>query len=1009
MKTEDQERILGEYLLRLAEDARRGDAREESFYPRFAAFLQACAEALGHEAHVTSIPRKTQDCLLDFQVWNGSRVAGYVEAKAPGTDLTAAAESEQLQRYRRTFPNLLLTDFREVWLFRNGALEVRTRIEPGVAELWVVLDRFFSFGGVSGPASARWLAAALAGRARVLSGCILELLREEERRGEVSRIGGLLQAFREYLRADLADGDFADLYAQTIAYGLLAARLREDGSHFDRQVVIEKIPQGSGILRNVFEALSFGSLPITIGWIVEDLVDLLAAAPIRDIVYRGFSHERGKDMVQHFYETFLVAYDKGLRKKRGVYYTPRPVVSFMVRSVHAHLRSCFGYPDGLADPRVVLLDPAAGTLTFLTEAFAVALEAYSKNHGPGGRAALIRDHLLPHFHAFELMMAPYTIGHWKARLFFEANCLPLADHQRVGLYLTNALETDDVVQTTFPWIAALARESHAAWRIKQEERVTVVIGNPPWYGRSANRQKKIGEDVMKAYGHVNGEPLRERNPKWLHDDYVKFIRFGQKKIEQNGEGILCFVTPHGYLDSPTFRGLRWSLQKTFDEMYFVDLHGNKRKRERGLRGDGDDNVFEGVAQGVAIAILIKKAGLPKRIFHAEVLGSRKNKFRWLDMDVEKDCWTELRPGASSPWIRAAQDGAEDDYNRGFPIPDIFPSRFVGVLTARDEVAIGFDREDLEDRIGKLHDLLAKGDDNPWRLDAVRVERVRRFLMDGSWRDLIRDVLYRPFDRRKILYADVLVDRPRREGMRPFLGGPNVGLVLPRQAREGMAAFVTDRMIAHKAVSAYDINSVFPLRRSPGGLFGGGAPNLGQPALDALGGAYGGKPSPEAVLHYVYAVLHSPQYRRKYAPFLRAGFPRIPFPANPALFLRLGALGAELVDLHLLRAERLRDSRVRCTGDGTVRLSRKRGWDRESGRVVVGGLCFEGIETEVWAYRIGGYQVLDRWLAARAGRRLTLQEIDDFRRAAAAVERTLEIRLQIEEIWPEVDEGEKVEK
>jgi hypothetical protein len=1009
VKTEDQERILGEYLLRLAEDDRRGDAREESFYPRFAAFLQACATTLGHEAHVTSIPRKTQDCLLDFQVWNGGRVAGYVEAKAPGMDLKAAAESEQLLRYRKTFPNLLLTDFREVWLFRNGGLEVRTRIEPGVAELWVVLDRFLSFGGVSGPASARWLASALAGRARVLSGCILELLREEERRGEVSQIRGLLLAFRAFLRAKLEEKEFAHLYAQTIAYGLLAARLREHGP-FELRSVIESIPRGSGILRDVFEVLCLGSLPSAIGWIVKDLIDLLAAAPVHSILELDFYAYRGKDAIQHFYETFLEAYDTDLRKRRGVYYTPQRVVSFIVRWVDALLRSCFGLADGLADPGVVLLDPAAGTLTFLLEAFAVALDSYEKAHGSGGRAALIRDHLLPHFHAFEVLMAPYAIGHWKARLFFEDRRLPLADDQRVGLYLTNALEKEDVVQGWIPGMAALARESHEAWQIKQEAAVSVVLGNPPWSGHSFNLESEdIDKEIKRTYFQIDGERLGERNPKWLRDDYVKFLRFAQTKIEQNGEGIVAFVTNHGFIDNPTFRGLRRSLLETFDQIYVLDLHGNQRKRERTESGGPDENVFDGVAQGVAILFLIKRPGLPRKVGHAEVLGSRDKKEKWLSRGADPSIWTEVRPRRPDYLFLDVSETIEDDYNRGFPLLDIFPSRFVGVLTARDEVAIGFDRDDLEERIGKLQDLLAKGDDNPWRLDAVRAERVRRFLMDGSWRDLIRDVLYRPFDRRKILYADVLVDRPRREGMRAFLGGPNLGLVLPRQAREGMAAFVTDRMIAHKAVSAYDINSVFPLRRSPGGLFGGGAPNLGPPVLDALGNAYGGKPSPEAILHYVYAVLHCPQYRRKYAPFLRAGFPRIPFPANPALFLRLGALGAELVDLHLLRAERLRESRVRCSGDGTVPLSRKRAWDRESGRVVVGGLCFEGIAFEVWAYRIGGYQVLDRWLAARAGRVLTLQEIDDFRRAAAAVERTLEIRLQIEEIWPEVEEGEKVEK
>jgi hypothetical protein len=997
--TKNGDRILCGYLARVAERMARGDAREESFYPCFGELLRACGKLLGRSLDVTQIPRKTEECLLDFQIWNGGRVAGYVEAKAPGTDLAAAAGSAQLLRYRKTFPNLLLTNFREIRLFRNGALEARAAIAPEAwPELSLVLDRFFSFSGAPGPASARWLARALAVRARVLAGCVLDLLREERERGEESRIGGLLHAFRLYLRAGLSDREFADLYAQTIAYGLLAARRRET-ARFDRSAVTPNIPRGSGILRDVFEVLSLGELPAAMAWIVEDLVDLLGAMPVQKILDQHFVDIHRKDPVQHFYETFLTAYDPGLRKSRGVYYTPRAVVSFMVRAVHSLLRSRFGLPDGLADPGAVLLDPAAGTLTFLTEAFDVALDAYKQRHGPGGLPALVRDHLLPHFHAFEVMMAPYAIGHWKARLFFEACGLPLADGQRVRLYLTNALEMEVLEQTPLPFTAALARESHEAWRVKKETRVSVVIGNPPWSGHSENESPDIDRLLEASYRRMDGVDGTERNPKWLKDDYVKFFRFGQAKIEENGEGILCLVTPHGYLDSPTFRGMRRSLLETFDELYVLDLHGNQRKRERCPDGAPDENVFDGVAQGVAIAILVKKPGTPKRVLHADLLGSAESKERLLRRDFATVEWTEERPRGPAFLIRSGSAGAEEEYARGVPLPEIFPVRAVGVLTARDEAAIGFDREDLEERVHNLQKDLREGRGGDWRLDAARVERVERLLAGGAWRREVREILYRPFDRRVILYAEALVDRPRRKGMEPFLAGPpnlgpNLGLIVPRQARERPAAFVTDRMIAHKVVSAYDINSVFPLRPA-GGLFA--EPNVSKSLRRSLGDAFGEEPSAEAVFFYVYAVLHSPRYRSRYASFLRAGFPRIPFPADAGLFTRLRALGEELVDLHLLRAERLREPRVRCSGDGSVAVGRRRLWDPETGRVVLNeaGLCFEGIEPEIWDHRIGGYQVLDRWLAARAGRRLSLQEIEDFRRTAAAIGLTLEVEREIE--------------
>jgi hypothetical protein len=1005
------DRWLQEYLSRLATQAERG-AREESFYSLFEDLLRQSAAWLGRRIEVTPIPRKAEECLVDFQVWSGGRIAGYAEAKAPGTDLGAAADSEQLLRYRRTFPNLLLTDFREIRLFRNGEMEARAAVSPeSWPELRLVLDRFFSFGGVTGPRSAAWLAAALAARARVLSGCVLDLLAEERERGGEPRIGGLLVAFREYLRAELSERELGDLYAQTIAHGLLAARLHDRGA-FELRRVIESIPRGSGILRDVFEVLTIGALPAKIRWILEDLIDLLAAAPIREIVRRDFDPFRKKDVIQHFYETFLQAFDKGLRKQRGVYYTPQPVVSFMVRGVQDLLRTRLGLADGLADPRVVLLDPAAGTLTFLTEAFATALAAYTEAHGPGGRSALVKDHLLPHFHAFEVMMAPYAIGHWRGRLFFENHGLPLADDQRVRLYLTNALEMEDVKQTVLPFAAALARESHEAWRIKTSARISVVIGNPPWSGHSANKKSPEIDRLLEAsYRRMDGEDLGERNPKWLKDDYVKFLRFGQEKIAESGEGILCFVTPHGYLDSPTFRGLRRSLLETFDELYFLDLHGNQRKREREADNEPDDNIFDGVAQGVAVAFLIRKEGLRKRVFHAEILGSRTHKERWLSCPMDWSRWTEVRMEPPSYLLlKGTEREREAEYARGFPLTEILPQRSVGVLTARDEVAIGFDLADLEERIAKLQTALRKGEERPWRLDARRQERVRRLLADGGWREQVREILYRPFDRRVILYADALVDRPRRAGMRPFLDGGNVGLVLPRQARSEPAVFVTDRMIAHKAVSAYDINFVFPLWRAAGGLFG--EANLAESLLAALGEAYGEAPSPAAVLPYLYGVLNIRQYRRKYAPFLRAGFPRIPFPADAGLFARLGALGRELMDLHLLRDERLRAPQVRCAGDGSLRVSRRPLWDPRQKRVEVcdvcntseSGLCFEGIASEVWLHRIGGYQVLLRWLAARAGRILTLEEIEHFQRTAAAIRLAVETRLLIEALWPEIEQA-----
>ena len=358
--------------------------------------------------------------------------------------------------------------------------------------------------------------------------------------------------------AGLEREEFADLYAQTLAYGLLAARWRARGP-FDRRIAAESIPATSGLLRDAFRYISLADPPREVAWIVDEIVDLLAHSSVYEMLER--SVRRGRDPVLDFYETFLHHYDAELRRRRGVYYTPPELVSYVVRSVHRLLRSRLGRRDGLADPTVTLLDPAAGTLTFVVEAIRRAVEEARSTAGGGVVPALAGDHLLRDFHAFELMMAPYAVGHLKMSLILEELGRPLREGERVSFYLTNALEVEDLEQSTIPGTAALARESRLAGEIKKETRITVVLGNPPWSGHSANRGARLD-----GYDRVDGEPLGEKSAKWLQNDYLKFLRFAQRKVEQTGEGIVALVTDHGYLDNPTFRGVRWSLLQTFDEM-----------------------------------------------------------------------------------------------------------------------------------------------------------------------------------------------------------------------------------------------------------------------------------------------------------------------------------------------------------------------------------------------------------------------------------------------------------
>jgi len=1037
--------VLAEYLRALVEQERRGDAREESHYPALKTLLERTAAQGGRpDVRVTVMPQRTAAGDVDFQVWGErQRWVGSVEAKRPGTDLRPVEESAQVLRYLETFENLLLTNFHEFRIYRSGHLVAKAAVHelpwlpdeladdeggltsvPGEVELLGLLERFFDFA-VPRPLSAEALALQLARRARLLAREIADLLAA----GESPELAGFLTACSEHLIRGLEAPEFADLYAQTVAYGLLAVRFGE-GEGFGRRSLTE-VPRGNGLLRDLLRYLSLEELRPEVAWIVDDIVELLREAPVRDILLRYFHENRGKDPIHHFYETFLTEYDPRLRRSRGVYYTPPELVSYLVSSVHGLLVEKLGWKDGLADQRVRLLDPAAGTLTFVVAALGTAIGAYRRAHGDAAVPALIREHLLVHAFAFEVMMAPYAMGHLKLHLVLAEAGYPLRDDERIPFYLTNALDRRELVQSSLPGASALSREARAAAEIKGDEPINVVLGNPPYSGHSFNRfpEKedevddwlKIGYSTARGgfnegYYRVDGRPLGERNPKWLQDDYVKFLRFAQWKIDQAGEGIVAFVTNHSYLDNPTFRGLRRSLLRTFDELYFLDLHGNRKKQEKVPGGGRDENVFE-IEQGVAIALLVKKPGLAKRVFHADRYDVRREKLAWLNgHDRATTEWKEIAPRAPAYLFVAGGEAQETTYWRGVPLPAIFPLHSAGIVTARDDFVLDFDRRELVARIGRFR--LRAGEVNGRfgglaDTGSFRVEEAYRELRDDDkWFERFHPLLYRPFDGRTIFYADYLVERPRRAVMDHLLAGPNLGLICPKQHKEEPGALVTDRLAGHKAVSAYDINDLFPLYLypEPGGLETARQANVARGFLAALTSAYGAPPSPEDLLAYVYAVLYSPPYRDRYRDLLRRGFPRISFPANPGLFERMASFGSELIALHLLPPRLPAPPAVRFEGKGSGKVGTtkraSRDYRPEVGSVFVNGegQYFTGIPSEVWAYRVGGYQVLDRWLASRAGRLLTREEIEAFATAAAAIERTIAVERKLAEVYPEIEES-----
>ena len=473
--------IYSAYAQDLADVTRQGDAREESFYPALAKMLEAFAQASDRtDVHVTTLPRPTEGGNPDFRVWNGTdRIIGYIEAKKPTEgQLDLIEGSEQLDRYRSTFPNLILTNFLEFRLYRDGErIETVLAGRPFVLntlqsapplenqdEFQALIDRFLGFE-LPRSFSAESLAIELAKRTRILREVISEQFESE--RNAPDRLTGFFEAFQTYLIGSLTPEDFADLFAQTITYGLFAARTRA-GEDFNRRVAFDNIPPTIGVLRDMFRFISLDELPESLAWCVDDLAEVLAAADAPGILDRYYLEGKGRDPVVHFYETFLAQYDPDERERRGVYYTPDPVVGYIVRSLHNLLKTEFDKPDGLASDGVTLLDPAAGTMTFVARAAQMAVEEFVLKYGSGGREDFIRNHVLKNFYALELMMAPYAIGHLKMSFFLEELGHQLSNDERVPFYLTNTLDVEVLERSRIPGLSALAEESRLAGEVKKQ-------------------------------------------------------------------------------------------------------------------------------------------------------------------------------------------------------------------------------------------------------------------------------------------------------------------------------------------------------------------------------------------------------------------------------------------------------------------------------------------------------------------------------------------------------------
>lgn len=907
------------------------------------------------------------------------------------------------------------------------------------------------------------------------------------------------------ISANEKDCSFADIYAQTIAYGLFTARVfgyvkyendkknqgKQREPDFNRESAWQQLPETNPFLRRLFRDVSERE-PEELGdELIEKIVEIfgiLRAAKMETILSDFRQKMYQEDIVIRFYEDFLAAYKPQMRERRGVYYTPEPVVSYIVRSVDHILRTDFGLPDGFADAtkiqvktpdgkgttethKVLITDPAVGTGTFLHG----VIDHIHKSFQPKQEtwSDYISQHLLPRLLGFELLMAPYAVAHMKLGLQLANFGYQFDTKERLRVYLTNTLQEAFQIPLADGYSNWIRDEADAANKIKQEAPVMVVLGNPPYSGHSVNTGTWItsllkGKDTLtnqptSNYFEVDGKPLGERNPKWLNDDYVKFIRLAQWRIEQTGYGILAFITNHGYLDNPTFRGMRQSLMTTFDDIYVLDLHGNSKKKEYCPDGSKDENVFD-IQQGVTISIFVKRPNGRKEsatVRHAHLWGVREvyeeasderrlvgGKYHWLEKnDVSTTQWITLKP--QSPFYLFVPQDTDllAEYEQGWQVTNIFPVHSVGIVTARDALTIHFSEEEIWKTVADLANLppeearikynLGK-DARDWKVEFAQkdLRTPDSFIKTkeaGPFKDKLAPILYRPFDVRYTYYTGKSRGfhcMPRAEVMRQMLTEKNVGLHLCRQivSETWQHLQVTNKITDDCYVSnkTRERGYTFPLYFYPEtqvekdmGIVP--RPNLCPKfiadfsmrlCMEFIPDGKGNQQrtfGPEDAFTYIYAVLHSPTYRLRYAEFLKIDFPRVPLTSDDELFRQLTAYGEELVALHLMTSPKLDNlitEFVESGGEAQSASSASRivapGHPKYShGDVLINkkGDRFTGVPEEVWNFYIGGYQVCQKWLKDRKGRTLSDDDIQHYQRIVVALKETMSLMEKIDEAIP----------
>jgi predicted helicase len=1051
------------YIDNINQRYKLGNATEHTFRGD----LQQLLESLVPEIRATNEPKRQSCGAPDYILTKKDIPVGFIEAKDVGDkDLEGKKKSvnkEQFDRYKASLDNLIFTDYIDFHLYNDGEFITKIAIaeitEKGIIALPQNFARFenlikdFCVHIGQNIKSSKKLAEMMAGKARLLSDVIGKALTSDETHNEDSTLKEQMTAFKSILIHDITPKGFADVYAQTIAYGMFAARLHDPTlDTFSRQEAAELIPKSNPFLRKLFGYIAGPDIDDRIKWIVENLAEIFLACNVEEILKNYGKTTKMEDPIIHFYETFLAEYDPKLRKARGVWYTPAPVVNFIVRAVDDILKTEFDLPQGLADTsktkinvntqtpdkrsvtgykqmeqevhKVQILDPATGTGTFLAE---VIKQVNKKFKGQEGIwSGYVEKHLLPRLNGFELLMASYAMAHLQLDLLLKETGFKATTNQRTRVYLTNSLEEyhPDTGTLFANWLSSEANEAN---HIKRDTPVMCVIGNPPYAVSSTNKGDWI-QNLIKDYK----KDLNERKIN-LDDDYIKFIRYGQHFIDKNGSGVLAYISNNSFIDGITHRQMRKNLLETFDKVYILDLHGSAKKNETTNDGGKDENVFD-IQQGVSINIFIKTGQKKKnelgKVFHSDLFGKRDLKYTELsENSVSSLKWSLLENKEPYYFFVPKDFELQKVYQKNISINNLFLNVNSGVKTDRDKLFIDISKNSTKNKFKTL----LSGDIPDSFINEYRVvdsgsykitEKIKNVFYNEKY---IKPILYRPFDIRSIYYDPKIVSRPGAKVAHHILNG-SLALVSCRQQSTFdfqhilVSNYLTE--VCTVSLQTKETGYAFPLYLYPE-IDGQQTiedsterkPNLNQEIVNEIAKKIGllftnekevteNTFAPIDILDYIYAVLHSPSYREKYKEFLKIDFPRVPYPKEKNTFWQLVKLGGEIRQIHLLESAKVENYITTYPKDGdniiTTKVAKK-DWelfDEEKGlgRIWINDeQYFDNIPLTAWEFYIGGYQPAQKWLKDRKERTLEFDDILHYQKIIVALSETDRLMIEIDKI------------